>query len=168
MVKSGLFVYISLERGADLEFQGRYNLKMDQKGRLRLPSVISQKSGSGSYVITNSLYKGEKCLDMYTQEGWDSFLLTLSDLPKFDANIQAFQRFYISSAQSVNKDAQDRLLIPTHLREFGKLESQIVAIGMGSKVELWNENSWLKIFSEISTNYDEILLSVSKFQTEQK
>jgi hypothetical protein len=39
---------------------------------------------------------------------------------------------------------------------------------MGHKIELWNENSWQKIFSDIATNYDEILKAVSHFQQEKK
>lgn len=163
---------------------------MDQKGRFRLPSAFigieaegadelalqvtdprpSQEASqtTSNFVVTNSLYKGEKCLDLYPEHEWKKIERKMSELPAFDAHVQAFQRFYISSAQHLQKDGQDRLLIPTQLREFAGLDSQIVAIGMGHKVELWNETSWQKIFADIAINYDDILKAVSHFQQEKK
>ncbi len=145
-------------------FQGRHHLKMDQKGRIRLPSVFIQGGLGAEFVITNSLYKGEKCLDLYSLKEWKALESKTSKLPVFDTHVQAFQRFYISSAQNLEKDGQDRILIPTLLREFAGLETQIVAIGMGHKIELWNESAWQKIFSDIAVNYDDILKTVSQFQ----
>ncbi len=147
-----------------MDYQGRYHLKMDQKGRLRLPTGFITDQVNSGFVITNSIYKNEKCLDLYSLAEWHKIELKMAGLPQFDSHVQAFQRFYVSSAQPVNKDSQDRLLIPTLLREFAGLESKIVAIGMGQKIELWNENSWQKIFSDIATNYDDILKAVSQFQ----
>lgn len=149
-------------------FQGRHHLKMDQKGRFRLPATFLVEANDESFMITNSLYKGEKCLDLYTQAAWDEFEVKMSELPMLDAHVQAFQRFYISSAQPLSKDAQERLLIPTQLREFAGLETQVVAIGMGHKIELWSEISWNKIFSDIAVNYDDIMRAVSQFQQEKK
>lgn len=140
---------------------------MDQKGRFRLPSAYVNGEQLG-FVITNSLYKGEKCLDLYLESEWKKIEQKMAELPAFDAHVQAFQRFYISSAQTLQKDGQDRLLIPTQLREFAGLDTQIVAIGMGNKIELWNESSWQKIFADIAINYDDILKAVSHFQQEKK
>lgn len=147
-----------------MAFQGRHHLKMDQKGRFRLPSSLVSDGPMTEFVLTNSLYKGEKCLDLYTLDVWTSVQERAAELPVFDTHVQAFQRFYISSAQKVEKDGQDRILIPTGLREFANLDSEIVAIGMGHKLELWNLFAWDKIFSDISMNYDEILKTVSQFQ----
>lgn len=141
---------------------------MDQKGRLRLPSGLISTQEIGSFIVTNSIFKGEKGLDLYTDKGWEELQTKMSGLPQFDSKIQSFQRFYISSAQVISKDNQDRLLIPTQLREFAGLDSKIVAIGMGNKIELWNENVWQKIFSEISNSYEDILQAVSLFQKEKK
>lgn len=151
-----------------MAYQGRHHLKMDQKGRFRLPSSFLVHDVHDGYVITNSLYKGEKCLDLYSAQEWQRVEAKMSELPEFESHVQAFKRFYISSSQALTKDNQDRLLIPTQLREFAGLETQIVAIGMGHKIELWNETSWQKIFADIATNYDEILKAVSHFQQEKK
>ncbi len=141
---------------------------MDQKGRFRLPSSFLVEGDLTNFVITNSLYKGEKCLDLYTEAQWLTVEAKMAELPPFETHVQAFQRFYISSSQSLSKDNQDRLLIPTQLREFAGLDSEIVAIGMGHKIELWNEVSWQKIFVDIATNYDDILKAVSHLQQEKK
>lgn len=151
-----------------MSFQGRFNLKMDEKGRFKLPSPFlgldQSKSTSSQFMVTNAFYKSEKCLDLYPVKEWEKLVKTTNQLPQFDQHVQAFQRFYISSAQSVEMDKNDRLLIPTQLRQFSGLEDQIVVIGMGSKMEVWNQSSWEKVFTEISSQYDEILKTVSHFQ----
>jgi MraZ protein len=151
-----------------MSFQGRFEQKMDEKGRFKLPShLIAQdqsKSLKSQFVVTNAFYKSEKCLDLYTLKEWERLVKTTSQLPQFDQHVQAFQRFYISSAQTLEMDKSDRILIPTQLRNFGTLEDQVVVIGMGSKIEIWNQKSWEKVFTDISLQYDDILKTVSLLQ----
>ena len=39
-------------------------------------------------------------------------------------------------------DRQGRILIPAVLREFGKLEKDVVLVGVGSRIEIWNKSIW--------------------------
>lgn len=154
-----------------MSFSGRLNLKMDPKGRFRLPSTFASSalsSGQSGLVITNSIYKGEKCLDVYTESEWVLLQEKMSKLPAFDTHVQAFQRFYLASAHKVSLDGQSRLLTPPALRDFANLSSNIVVIGMGSKFEIWDEKTWNKVFGDISQNYDEILQAVSQLSQEKK
>lgn len=152
-----------------MSFSGRLNLKMDPKGRFRLPSTFAsgvseqdQNDGQIHLVITNSIYKGEKCLDVYTESEWEILTQRMSKLPAFDTHVQAFQRFYLASAHKIVLDAQGRMLTPTILRDFAGLNGNIVVIGMGTKFEIWDEGVWNKVFGDISQNYDEILQAVSR------
>ncbi|MCO5114110.1 MAG: division/cell wall cluster transcriptional repressor MraZ [Bdellovibrionaceae bacterium] len=156
-----------------MSFSGRLNLKMDPKGRFRLPSTFAsgvsekdQREGQIHLVITNSIYKGEKCLDVYTESEWELLTQRMSKLPAFDTHVQAFQRFYLASAHKVVLDAQGRMLTPTVLREFAALSANVVVIGMGSKFEIWDEAAWNKVYGDISQNYDEILQAVSRLSQE--
>ena len=39
-------------------------------------------------------------------------------------------------------DRQGRILIPAVLREFAKLEKDVVLVGVGSRIEIWNKALW--------------------------
>lgn len=158
-----------------MSFSGRLNLKMDPKGRFRLPSTFAsgvsekdQSEGQIHLVVTNSIYKGEKCLDVYTESEWELLTQRMSKLPAFDTHVQAFQRFYLASAHKVVLDTQGRMLTPTVLREFAALSANVVVIGMGSKFEIWDEAAWNKVYGDISQNYDEILQAVSRLSQEKE
>jgi MraZ protein len=39
-------------------------------------------------------------------------------------------------------DSAGRVLLPPMLRKFAELDKNVVLVGQGSKVELWNEARW--------------------------
>ena len=43
---------------------------------------------------------------------------------------------------SCDVDRQGRILIPSVLGEFAKLEKDVVLVGVGSRIEIWNKAVW--------------------------
>jgi MraZ protein len=41
-------------------------------------------------------------------------------------------------------DGHGRILLPRELREFANLDRQVMLIGQGNKIELWDEEQWTK------------------------
>ena len=56
-----------------------------------------------------------------------------------DLDAQAYVRFMISGATECPIDNQGRTLLPAFLREFAKLEKEVVICGVGSRLEIWNK-----------------------------
>ena len=52
-------------------------------------------------------------------------------------------------------DKQGRFLIPTNLRISANLEKDAIIIGVGTRIEIWNKETWEKCDEEISA--DEIV-----------
>lgn len=143
-------------------FRGRAHIKIDPKGRLSLPASFRRALGkSNSVFITNSLYRGRRFLDFYPQQEWQKLEKKISQFPSLKSEVQAFQRFYISSGEPCGVDGQGRVLIPQHLRQYGQIEDDIVLVGMGHKIEIWNEKSWQQLFGELESDYDRVLSVLS-------
>ena len=51
-------------------------------------------------------------------------------------------RFCLAGACACEVDRQGRILIPSVLREFAKLEKDVVLVGVGSRIEIWNKATW--------------------------
>lgn len=147
-------------------FRGRFELKLDPKGRLSLPPSIRDclPAGSEQIVITNSRYQNLSCLHAYSLPEWEALERKIAKLPTLNQQVQAFQRFYLSGGQAVEIDAQNRVLVPQSLRRFASLESQIVVVGLGNKLEIWSEQNWSGIFANLSENFEETMAAVSAFE----
>lgn len=138
------------------ELRGRYEIKLDAKGRMNFPAALCDSENS-SYVVTNSQYQGCRCLDIYSKDEWEKLEGRISQLSPLKKEVQAFQRFYIAGGQPVEAGSQGRVLIPKSLRDYAHLEDQIVIVGMGTKLEVWNLSDWQKIFDNLASDFEDTL-----------
>ena len=117
-------------------FTGTYENKMDAKGRAFIPAKLRRDCGD-SVVLTRWL---DNCVAIYTVEAWNVLADKLRALPS--AKARETQRFFFSAAETVELDKQGRVLVPPVLRQFAGLENDIVVIGAGERMEIWNKESW--------------------------
>ena len=82
------------------------------------------------------------CLFVYENSEWKSFEEKLHALPLTNANARKFSRFFLAGACACEVDRQGRILIPSVLREFAHLEKDVVLVGVGSRIEIWNKAVW--------------------------
>ncbi len=149
-------------------FRGRFEIKLDPKGRLSLPpgvrSVLSENHSQ--LVMTNSRYQNRSCLHVYSPSEWQTLERRIAKLPALDAQVQAFQRFYISGGQPVEIDAQNRVLIPQLLRRFAGLENQVVVVGLGAKLEIWSQVVWDDVFANLAESFEDTMNAVARLREE--
>ena len=62
-----------------------------------------------------------------------------------------FVRYFLAGAAEVELDKQGRALIPQNLRDAAGLEKDVVLCGVGSRVELWDKETWTK-----ASSYDDV------------
>ena len=129
------------ERGALPMFRGVARLALDAKGRLAIPSRnrASLANGSGHVVITAD---PSRCLMIYPVEAWEPIQANLMSKPAFDDRIRALQRLLVGHAEDVDIDAAGRVLVPPPLREFAALGNDVVLVGQGNRLELWDAAAW--------------------------
>jgi len=139
-----------------LSFRGSYNLSIDVKGRIAIPTrfrdEIDQLS-SGNLVIT---YDPDECLFIYTTPEWDELQRYLVKLSTLNRKVRKVQRNYIGNAADCEMDSQGRVLIPANLREKAGLVKKSVLVGVGKKFELWDEEKWKAVCDDI--NSDDLMI----------
>ncbi len=119
-------------------FIGEYSHTIDAKGRLIVPAKFREQLGD-EFVVTKGL---DGCLFVYENSEWRSFEEKLHELPITTANASKFTRFFLAGANSCEVDRQGRILIPANLREFAGLEKDVLLVGVGSRIEIWNKATW--------------------------
>ena len=127
---------------------GEYEHTIDAKGRLSMPSKLRRDMGE-AFIVTKGL---DGCLFAFSQDEWKNFETKLKALPLSDKNARNFVRFFLAGATECEIDKQGRFLIPSNLREAGKLEKEAVIIGVGTRLEIWNKEVWVSKDEEISAD----------------
>ncbi len=149
-------------------FRGRFELKVDPKFRLSLPSAfreildsVSRAGSTPSTVITNSQYQGKKCLDVYPSAEWTKLENRIAKLPQLKLEVQNFQRFYLSGGHNVDLDSQGRILIPSSLRAYAQIQTEVVIVGFAGKFEIWAAEIWNGLFETLAEDFTQTLAAVS-------
>ena len=131
---------------------GEYEHSLDVKGRLILPAKIREDMGD-KFIITKGL---DGCLFGFSQNEWTNFEEKLKTLPLTNKNARDFVRFFLSGATECEIDKQGRFLITSNLREYANMEKEVVIIGVGTRIEIWNKEKWKSYNSDENISADEI------------
>ncbi len=137
-------------------FIGEYEHSVDAKGRVIMPAKLREDIGE-KFILTKGL---DGCLFAYSQTEWTNFEEKLKTLPLTNKNARDFVRFFLSGAIECEIDKQGRFLIPSNLREYAKLIKDIAIIGVGTRIEIWDKETWKKGEEDISA--DEIAENMDK------
>ena len=138
--------------GRGEEMTGRFYHTLDAKGRLFIPTRLREELGE-SFHVTISIEKTldnstENYLTAYSQASWDKFMENFHAMPRNDRNKI---RPLMSRAQPCELDGQGRILLPPHLREWGKFKKNITIVGFGDCAQIWDSDTFA-VIDEVETS----------------
>ena len=119
-------------------YMGEYNHSIDTKGRVIVPAKFREQLGEG-FVATKGL---DGCLWVFDTSEWEEFSGRLGQLPVANKDARKFARFFLAGAAEMETDKLGRILLPQVLRDYAKLEKDIVFVGAGRRVEIWDKAAW--------------------------
>ncbi len=103
-----------------------------------MPAKLRDSIGD-SFVVTKGL---DGCLFAFSKTEWENFEEKLKALPLSNKNSREFTRFFLSGATECEIDKQGRFLIPNNLRDSAGLTKEVVIIGVGTRIEIWDKEKW--------------------------
>lgn len=119
-------------------FLGNFQHNIDKKGRVFIPSKFREELGE-EFIISQDI-SGKRCLCVYSMPEWEKFVEKIDSLPNTKSSV--VKRFLFANAFNVEFDAQGRILVPSTLREYARLEDKADILGVNNKVEIWNTALW--------------------------
>ncbi len=119
-------------------FTGEYESKLDAKGRLVLPSKIKSLLPEDSQTELVLGRGFDKCLFLYSSVEFNKILARIAGLSGFNEENRRLQRTFFRGTTTLELDANGRFLIPKSLMAYGELDREVVIVGMGNHVEIWN------------------------------
>jgi MraZ protein len=93
---------------------------------------------SSKLIITNEVF--DKCLCAYHVEEWQKLIDKVNKMPQTSDAVKYFMRRVIGSAMESEIDKQGRIPVSPALRVDAGLNSEVVLLGLGSRIEIWDKN----------------------------
>ena len=144
-------------------FLGSFEHSIDDKGRLAIPAkyrnAVCGENQEGSIILT----KFGQCLTAYPLEEWQKLGNKIANLPQFNPQVIAFQRYLIAGACECPIDKSGRILIPPTLRAGAFLEKDCTILGQIRKFEIWSTSIWQSELGRISQDIGAITEKMSSF-----
>ena len=153
-------------------FIGTYECRIDDKGRLKLPSSLVKQMGDfgdDSFVIKRAVF--QPCLEVYPMKGWEQLMKKLNGLNRFIKKNADFIRMFTAGVKIVEPDNAGRLQISKDLTQFANLRKEIVITSAGELFELWDKEAYEKVIStseeEFAKLAEEVMGDISFEEEEQ-
>jgi len=129
-------------------FIGTYECKIDDKGRLKVPSsLINQMENfdDKAFVVKRSVF--QPCLEVYPMNAWDKMMGKINKLNRFIKKNADFIRMFTAGVKTVELDNAGRLQISKDLMAFAHLQKDIVITSAGELFEIWDKEAYEKVIS---------------------
>tara|TARA_Y100001970_G_scaffold290274_1_gene423378 strand:- start:31916 stop:32395 length:480 start_codon:yes stop_codon:yes gene_type:complete len=132
-----------------LGIYGSSNLTLDVKGRIVIPARyrdLLKETCEGKLVITKD--PQYPSLILYPGKLWKIISSKFESLGGLNQKVRSIQWRVLGNANVQDFESSERMsiLVPQILRDFANLKpkERVCLVGMGSKFELWNLDSWNK------------------------
>jgi len=143
---------------------GQYHAKISVKGRVAFPKKFREVLGD-KLVVTMGY---ENSLIMVSADGWQALVEGAEDKPFLFGSARDTNRFLLGGASEIELDAQGRFVIPPYLREYAKLGSEAVLLGLNKYVEIWDKNHWLEHQKYLGEHIGEIAEKLGQIDLSRK
>ena len=119
-------------------FMGQYLHNLDEKGRIIIPAKIREQL-TPTVVVTIGF---DKCIALYSMEGWEKFQTSLLTLPANSQDARKHVRLIVGSASTLEFDKQGRINLPANLLTHAGASKECVVVGVLDHVEIWSKEIW--------------------------
>jgi MraZ protein len=116
-------------------FQGASAINLDAKGRMSIPAKHRDALAvqcEGRLTLTRHPHG---CLLLFPRPVWENHREKIAAWPM---SARAWQRIFLGNACDVDADTVGRILIAPELRGAVGLARDVMLIGMGSHLEIWD------------------------------
>lgn len=132
-------------------FFGSYEHSLDDKGRLVIPSKMREEAGDKIFIM-----KGfDGCLSIFKEESFERLVKEFESLPYNKKSTRDYLRLQFSSVCELSFDKSGRVQIPAQLLAKYQIGKEVVVIGAGDRIEVWDKKAFAKYEAEAEASFEE-------------
>ncbi len=133
-------------------FLGTHSPRLDDKGRLVLPAKFREGLAAG-LVFTKGQ---ERSIVVWPAAEFAEYAERLSVASRSDSAVRAYLRVLFSGATDEIPDRQGRVMVPAALREYAGLDREVIVVGNGTTLEIWNSGAWEQYLAGQEDNFSDL------------
>lgn len=119
---------------------GKAYHQLDAKNRTRIPSKFRSAFPQDEKLFFVKYSQG--CLAIMCNSVMQQKLLSFGDVDPADEEVYDAKRYMYSVVDDLVEDGQGRFMIPREYREHAGLTKDLVSVGMGDYIEIWDEEAF--------------------------
>ncbi len=147
-------------------FSGKYYYTLDPKGRIIIPAPFREIIASDytpKLIFVNEAF--DNCLCAYPVDEWNRHVEEVRRWPKTLEEVRYYKRRVVGSAVECEIDKQGRVLIPAALRTDAGLDSEMVLIGQGHMIEVWDRKEFDEVLDPAKIDKKAYRERIASFET---
>src|SRR4051794_24400582 len=138
---------------AQLLLVGEYEHTIDDKHRLTLPARFRPAFADGA-ILSRGL---DGCVEAYRREDWTGSVESrVASLDPFGEDARRLRRYVFSGTAEAPVDRQGRVILPTHLIHYAKLDREVVVIGIHDHLEIWDRAAWRRELERLEGSAEDV------------
>ncbi len=119
--------------------------RIDPQGRVAIPARYREAFKGGIFLT-----KGfDACVWAFTPSEWDSYSAGYAAMSPNSRIARTLRRRVFGSTFDLELDRQGRVVLPQPLRQYAGLQDEVVIVGAGTWLELWDRGAWEQQLTEI-------------------
>ena len=131
---------------------GSFTHNLDEKGRLMIPRKMREELGYKVYIM-----KGfEGSLSLYNEERYQKLVEEFSRLSFNQSKVRDYLRLQFASTYEMEVDKLGRVQIPTALLTKYNISKEVLVLGIGDHIEVWDKAKYEEYENNISDEFESI------------
>jgi len=133
-----LIVGTKVDLSPGFKFVGNFPRSLDVKGRVILPSRMRTHFEEHGYLTPGA----DGCLALWPEEEFELEAERQHAKDALGPEARNDLRDWAALVTRVEFDRQNRMPVPSELREIADLEQEVLFVGVLDRVELWSPQRW--------------------------
>jgi len=138
---------------------GEYELTLDDKNRLSIPSrvreqIVPEEHGSGFYLVLGP----NRILNLYPDKYYQRIALAVAPRTVAPDEMLAYERVHFALAGKVELDRQGRVLLNEKSLRRANIKNRVMLTGVRDHLEIWDKEQWEKYLQDHLAFHEQMLL----------
>src|SRR4051812_9876528 len=122
----------------NMRFFGQHEHSLDVKGRVILPARFRPAFEHGAFLTQYN----NRCLALWPPDEFEQFFEKMAQQQESGSDDLNMARYMAATTTEVEVDKQGRFPIPFKMRQYARLENEVLVNGAIDRVELWSPVIW--------------------------